>query len=230
MTLTPQDVHSQTFRERIRGYSEEEVDEFMARVADALAILTNERDEALARAEALESRTGDTDEADLLKRTLMTAERAAQHTLAEARDEAEQLLAEAREAADRLVEQARADADAEREQARRGADRIRQAVGDLRAFRDDYLDRVRSVVAEQLSMLERMSDIPEMPPLIDAIEDVASDATLSQPHSPAPHGPYSDRPSGDSPGGDVPGKGADRYPEGPGPVLADESGDVPHHR
>lgn len=212
MALTPQDVHSQTFRERIRGYSEEEVDEFMARVADSLAVLTSERDDALEKVRILEAQVGDTDEADLLKRTLIKAERTAQETIDEARSEAERLVAEAGQDARRMLDEARRQAGEERDQARMGADRIRQAIGDLRAFRDDYVERVRSAVAEQLSMLERMSDLPELPPLIDAIEDVAMDSS-----TPSPEDAYSERDAA----------ARDGYPEGPGPVLADESEDLP---
>ena len=187
MSLTPDDIENQVFKERFRGYDPEEVDAFLDRVSEQLVEIQRERDAALERAHAAEQRatTGAGEQEQLLSRTLLTAERTAEQTVAEARSEAEQLREDARTEAEQLREEARSDAAAlrrqaeedareERETARAAAERIRQAVAELRAFRDDYRDRVEAVISEQLSALDRV-ELPEIPPAVDQLAEVEVD-------------------------------------------------------
>ena len=187
MSLTPQDIENQVFKERFRGYDPEQVDAFLDRVSEQLTELTRARDEAIARAEAAERQatTSVGEQEQLLSRTLLTAERTAEQTVAQAHAEAEQLREEARSEAEQVREEARSeatelrrraeeDAREERQTAQAAAERVRRSVAELRAFRDDYRDRVEAVISEQLSVIDRLP-LPDIPPSVEQLGEVQVD-------------------------------------------------------
>lgn len=164
MTMTPEDVQATRFREGWRGYDEDEVDDFMSRVAHALQVVIAERDEARARADRLEQDADEVHEQErLLRRTLLTAERTAEETVERAQADAEGLRSEARADAERIRIEAHDRARHDLERAARTADEMRRSVAGLRAFRDEYADRVRAVVQEQLEALDRVGTVPDLP-------------------------------------------------------------------
>lgn len=198
MSLSAHDIENQVFREKFRGYDPEEVDRFLDRVSERISALERERDEAVRRAEEASQVTAEAAESErLLKRTLLTAERTAEETVANARAEADQLLERARQEAQELVEGARQEAETVREEARReadelrgdarreaaherelartGAEGVRRAVSELRQFREEYRERVRGVIAEQLAVLDRVGDLPELPPAIAELAHLRAD-------------------------------------------------------
>ena len=187
MTLTPDDIEAQVFREKFKGYDQDEVDAFLDRVMDRLTELSKERDELVERMQSVEADARESIEAErLLKRTLITAQRTADETVAEAVASAQSTIADADARAAQIVADAEARAahivgDAERAagetraaatqqvDAQRAAaeDQLRQvrvAVGELQRFRSEYRDRVRAAVAEQLAMLDGLGDVPDVPP------------------------------------------------------------------
>ena len=186
MVLTPEDIEAQVFREKFKGYDQDEVDSFLDRVAADLTELVRERDAAIERMQRVEEDAADSIEAErLLKRTLITAQRTADETVAEAIAQANTTISEADQRAAQTVAEAEARAadivqEAERRagdlvaQARREAEvraaaaeeqleQVRRAVADLQRFRVEYRDRVRAAVTEQLAILDRAADIPEIP-------------------------------------------------------------------
>ena len=207
MSLTPQDIQ-RDFKERFRGYDPDEVDEHLSRLADRLVSLQDERDQLVERVRELErsgggggnGSSGTLESERQLKRTLIAAEQTADRVVSEAESEAERVVSDARRRADELLASARSAADREWREARDGADRVRRAVAHLRAFRDDYTERVRSAIAEQLAVLDRVGDLPEIPSSVErlgtlsveepqrlAMETGDLDKTGSRrPHTPAP--------------------------------------------
>lgn len=177
MSLTPQDIQ-RDFKERFRGYDPDEVDEHLSRLADRVVSLQDERDRALERVREVERSggggsggggNGTLESERLLKRTLIAAEQTADRVVSEAESEAERVVSDARRRADELLASARSAADREWREARDGADRVRRAVAHLRAFRDDYTERVRSAIAEQLAVLDRVGDLPEIPSSVERL-------------------------------------------------------------
>jgi DivIVA domain-containing protein len=175
MSLSPQDIQ-RDFKERFRGYDPDEVDEHLSRLADRVVSLQDERDRALERVREVERSgsgsgggNGTLDSERLLKRTLIAAEQTADRVVSEAESEAERVVSDARRRADELLASARSAADREWREARDGADRVRRAVAHLRAFRDDYTERVRSAIAEQLAVLDRVGDLPEIPSSVERL-------------------------------------------------------------
>lgn len=174
MSLTPQEIQ-RDFKERFRGYDPDEVDEHLAHLADRMVALQQERDQLVERLRESErsgaagNNNGTLESERLLKRTLIAAEQTADRVVSEAESEAERVVGDARRRADELLASARSAADREWREARDGADRVRRAVAHLRAFRDDYTERVRSAIAEQLAVLDRVGDLPEIPSSVERL-------------------------------------------------------------
>lgn len=170
MSLTPEEIEHQVFKERFRGYDQDEVDRFLDTVSERIGQLLRERDELADRLRETERRSSEAKESEtLLQRALVTAQRAADETIDEARATAEQTIDDAR----RQAEQILAEADRQvGERERRAHDvlaHVRHAVDELARFRTEYRQRIEGVIAEQLAMLDRAEDIPELPAGLQAL-------------------------------------------------------------
>jgi cell division initiation protein len=120
----PQLIRDAAFRERLRGYNPDDVDEFLERVALGVELLEERLAQAVARADRAEREVAVRGPGDgAVERTLRLAERTAELAVREARDEAAGLVTAAQEEARGLVAEAEA-------QARRLAD---EAQRELRA-------------------------------------------------------------------------------------------------
>ena len=186
MVLTPQEIEAQVFREKFKGYDQEEVDAFLDRISGDIGEMLREREELLERMRSVEADAAESIEAErLLKRTLITAQRTADETVAEAVAQANSAIAEADQRAATIVAEAearaaqilsdaervaaetvargRSDAESRRTSVEEDLRRERQAVAELQRFRTEYRDRVRAAMAEQLAMLDGLGEIPEVP-------------------------------------------------------------------
>ena len=232
MSLTPADIEAQVFREKFKGYDQDEVDAFLDRVSDRLSELERERDESIKRLHEVEEGASEALEAErLLKRTLITAQRTADATVAEAVEQANLAIAEADQRAAEIVSTAEARAaeivsDAERsasenlrqaraaiESRQAAADeqlrQVQHAVAELQRFRSEYRDRVRAAVAEQLAMLDSVADIPDPPAEMTRL----ASASWS--------------PAGRADGGDAQGESVTIPAESPAPQTAPQFEDEP---
>jgi cell division initiation protein len=165
--LTPEDVQAQTFKEKFKGYDVDEVDAFLERVMGALEELHAERD-AL-RQQLAERAPAEPNE--LLAKTLMTAQRAADETVAAAQAEADQTLDAARSQAARLLDEAQQRIESERQSLDAESSRVARAAESLAAFRSEYRSRVKGVIADQLALLDRAGELPDVP---QAVRDLAT--------------------------------------------------------
>ena len=135
MDLTAQEIQEKQFHDAWRGYRQEEVDDFLDQVSEAL-------DRALRENAALKERNHELGQAvatardteEMLKKTLVTAQRAAEEAIASAQAKAAAIVAEAEERAGRLeagTEERRRRADAEIQERKRTTDaEIRSALDD----------------------------------------------------------------------------------------------------
>ena len=199
-TLTVQDIEQQVFRQTFKGYDQGEVDVFLDRVVEQIKELARERDAAIERMQRVEEDAADSIEAErLLKRTLITAQRTADETVAEAvaqanatvtesEQRAGELLADAEvraldivsdaeRRAGELVAAARRDAEARAAAAENDLDQVRRAVAELNRFRAEYRERLRAAVAEQLALLDRADDMPDVPPEIARLAALPEDVS-----------------------------------------------------
>jgi cell division initiation protein len=104
MDVSPKTLREVEFREKMRGYHPEDVDQFLERVAAGIEVLQDRLRQALdraKRAEAQASEAGGTD--DTLRRTLVLAQRTADLAVQEAREQAARILAGAEQQAQGMI-------------------------------------------------------------------------------------------------------------------------------
>jgi cell division initiation protein len=138
MKLTPMDIHHKEFRNSIRGYNQEEVDQFLDEVADEFERLFKENID-------LSEKLGDADEkvrsyADMektLHNTMLAAQQSAETIRAKAVAEADSLLKDAEIKAKEIVQGALA----EKQKTQAEFMRIKQAEDDFRMALRNVLER-----------------------------------------------------------------------------------------
>jgi cell division initiation protein len=178
MDLTPQTLRQVEFREKLRGYHPDDVDDFLEEVAVSLeALLTRlQAAEAAARAAPAEavavaavagssiaSEIGVTEET--IRRTLLLAQKTADAAIADAEESAHQILSSAQDEAQRLLDETKASvttmtrdakinaqtAITELEQRRASLERD---LGSLQVWASQQRDRLRDVLSDQMRALD----------------------------------------------------------------------------
>jgi DivIVA domain-containing protein len=135
MDLTARDVHEKQFHDAWRGYNQEEVDDFLDKIAEALDRLRRENDSLRSRISDLDQVVATSrDTESMLKKTLVSAQKAAEDALQNAKARAEQLITEADERMQRANEEARERVRAAEEEAR---ERVSAAEEEARRKRAD---------------------------------------------------------------------------------------------
>ena len=111
MGKTPHEIRTVELpRSALGGYRRQEVDQVLDDAADSLAAVTRERDELIARVEALETEAAArADLETMLRSTLVAAERASQETKEQARRESDLIVQEAYAEARRITREANAE-------------------------------------------------------------------------------------------------------------------------
>ena len=180
-SITPESVRTVQFREKLRGYHPDDVDAFVAAVAQAVESLEQRAKVAESRLAELESRSSAAVEAeDSLRRTLVLAQRTADAAIQEARDEADRIKEQTRaqrEAADAELAdlRSRMHADAEEEgrleRARLLEERtaLQRDVAALEAHLDRERERLRIYFTDQLRRVD------EGEPGVGAAPDMEAD-------------------------------------------------------
>jgi DivIVA domain-containing protein len=152
MDISAKVLREVEFRDRLRGYDTDEVDDFLERVAVGFDELTAELNAALARADRVEHQpqaapaATNEEEAsgDSIKRTLVLAQRTADLAVREAQDEASKILEDARAAAAAAMSDARSSAELAKSRAEQD---LRDVVDRLSAERARLETEVASLVA-----------------------------------------------------------------------------------
>lgn len=181
MELGADDIQEQQFHDAWRGYNQEEVDDFLDRVAEVLEHSQREN-------VALNKRVGELEQAvatsreteEMLKTTLVSAQQAAEEAKAKARAQAEMMVKEAEAHARRTTEESRerkasseADIrrriqDTEREhQARRRE--LDASIDRLREFETELKQRLKTFLTQQAKALDTLTE--KEPPTIRASAD-----------------------------------------------------------
>src|SRR5690348_15052976 len=154
MEITPRELRDVEIRESFRGYSRDEVNELLERAA-ATIDAANERMQQLSeRLSNAQSETGHTRETeDILHRTLLLAQRAADEAVGEATAKSRQMLDDAEMQSRRLIADAEADARRRGETERR---RLEEEVIDLAGRRDTLLADVEALTRFEADYRDRM--------------------------------------------------------------------------
>ena len=203
MDVTPRELRDIDIRERLGGYNKDDVDDLLERAAARIEALEGQLRAAQAQVEANAADTGKTRETeDMLHRTLLLAQRAADEAVAEAQTKARQILDDAESKSRSMVSEAETSARRQAETERRrlegevldfGAkrDALVADVDALERFETDYRGRLRRAVESDLEMLSSKGSVAPSPrPTTHDVEmPVASAPNATTEHTVAPSAP-----------------------------------------
>ena len=193
MEITPRELRDVEIREAFRGYSRDEVNELLERAAATLEAANERVTQMSERLNTAQSETGHTRETeDILHRTLLLAQRAADEAVNEAQAKARQMVDDAEIQSRRLIADAEADARRRGESERRRLeeeildfatrrDTLLADVEALTRFEADYRDRsVRALEADLAALRSRPSAAPGARPEPSDVEIPAAPADLAR--------------------------------------------------
>jgi DivIVA domain-containing protein len=191
MDVTPQELRGSEIKDSWRGYDRDEVDDLLERAAVTIEGLTQRVQEAASRpappaaaaarpTEAVPLPTS-RDDADMLQRTLLLAQRAADDAVNEAQARARTLLDESEAKAQSLVSEAEANARriAEGERRRLEAEiqdlssrreQLRTDADALDSYASGYRDRLRAAIEADLAKLGGEVEPPQARPELHEVE------------------------------------------------------------
>jgi cell division septum initiation protein DivIVA len=205
MDVTPRELRDIDIRERFGGYNRDDVDDLLERAAARIEALEGQVRDLATKAEAGEVETGKTRETEeMLHRTLLLAQRAADEAVAEAQAKARQILDDAEAKSRSMVSEAETNARRQAETERRrlesevlelGAkrDALVADVDALERFEQDYRARIRRAVEADLEQLSGKGSVAPSPrPTTHDVEMPSSAPAAtetSKPEPPAPPAP-----------------------------------------
>lgn len=215
MDVSPETIREVEFREKLRGYSQDEVDEFLERVAAGVEILQERLRQATERALRAETQAKDAKEAggddETLRRTLVLAQRTADLAVQEAREQAARIIeaaegqastiaAEAYEKARAMAEEAQSQVWADVGRLEAAREQLRQDVGALARYLESERARAQEAFNEAATRVAHMVHTMAAPP---ALHDLDLTSVQAWARRPAPANgtlPAEGDPAGASPG------------------------------
>jgi cell division initiation protein len=231
MDLSARDIHEKQFHDAWRGYNQEEVDDFLDRVAEVFDLMRRENTSLHARLREMEQAlTTSRETEEMLKKTLVSAQQAAEEAIAKAQEKANAIVAEAEERATRANEETnqklasteaeirRRVLDADREHTARKRE-LDASVERLRAFEHELKGRLRAFLQQQQQSLGALTE--GGPP--EEGDGVGREAARAETDSPGAR--RDDR----GPGRDQPGS-EDAPPRSEEALHLDEPEPAAHHR
>lgn len=142
--LSPLDIHNKEFRRGLRGYSEDEVDNFLDEVVRDFELVLKERDRLQEEIDELGRRLDQYKLVeDNLHKALLMAENTAEEVKKNAHKEAELIVREAQQRAQTIVEEARAKVRS-----------VEAEWGDRRNSFQIWKSKVRSLLETEMRLLD----------------------------------------------------------------------------
>lgn len=165
MELGPREIHEMEFHDAWRGYNQVEVDDFLDRVAEVLDRSQRENRQLHDRVRALEEQVARAkDSEEMLKNTLVGAQRAAEEAIQTARAKAESLIAQAEaRARSRSEDVARRSEQAERDHLARKRE-LEASLARLRHLEGDLRSKLQTFLEDHLRALEHLQPASQAPP------------------------------------------------------------------
>jgi cell division initiation protein len=170
MEITARDIQDKQFHDAWRGYRQEEVDDFLDQVSEALDAYQRENAALKDRAAELEQAVATArDTEEMLKKTLVTAQKAAEEAIASAKAKAERIIGEAEQRAARANDEAKersAATDAEVRRKVLEADRaqtmrkreLESTIERLTTYEGELKQRLKTYLEAQLKGLDALTD------------------------------------------------------------------------
>lgn len=178
--LSARTLREVEFREKLRGYSQDEVDEFLDRAAAGVELLHDRLRQAMERAMRAEQRIADLpDDDDALRRTLVLAQRTAdmavkesqqqaRETIVKAQDEAQAMVSEAEERARRITEEAERDLREELTRLESARQQLHTDIVALERHVEEERGRMRAALANAAAWVDQnVSPMTPPPPMSD---------------------------------------------------------------
>ena len=163
MKLTPLDIRHKEFKRGMRGYADEEVDEFLDEVADEYERLFKENIDLNERLESVEEKVKQYRRIEeTLQKTLVSAQQSAEELKANATKESQLILRDAELKARQMV------SDLYRER-----QNLEKSLAELRGVEQDFRFRMRTMLETFLKQLE---ETPVMAPDASSNDDFADRA------------------------------------------------------
>ncbi|AIQ13887.1 DivIVA domain-containing protein [Paenibacillus durus] len=145
MPLTPLDIHNKEFTRRLRGYDEDEVNEFLDQVIKDYESIIRENKELNNQLMALQERLDHfTNIEETLSKTIIVAQETADEVKNNAKKESQLIIKEAEKNADRIINEALSK-----------SRKIAIETEELRKQASIYRTRFRTLVEAQLELLSQ---------------------------------------------------------------------------
>lgn len=196
MEVSPKTLREVEFREKMRGYHPEDVDQFLEQVAAGIEILQDRLRQAVERAQRAESAAAESGGADeTLRKTLVLAQRTADMAVQEAREQAARILAsaeqqaqsvltEAEERGRQTLEETIAECKAELGRLESSRTQAQQDVDSLQRWLDEHKEHLRDALTEAMAAVDR-AGVLWPAPNTRPVEGVARRASSVPPAPPA---------------------------------------------
>ncbi|MFQ5790012.1 MAG: DivIVA domain-containing protein, partial [Acidobacteriota bacterium] len=148
MMLTPLDIQRQSFQSRFRGFDRDEVRTFLNMAAEEMEELRSQNERLQDEVRKLSALLSEHHEREqILKNTLVAAQRTSEEIKINAKKQSEMLLKEAELAADRLVEAAQAK-----------AHDIEKDIMDLKLQKKQVLNSILAAIANLRNLIQVMNE------------------------------------------------------------------------
>lgn len=145
MPLTPLDIHNKEFSRRLRGYDEDEVNEFLDQVIKDYESLIRENKEIQNQMLALQEKLNHfSNIEETLSKTIIVAQEAADEVRNNAKKEAQLIVKEAEKNADRIINESLSK-----------SRKVSLEVEELKKQASIYRARFRTLVEAQLELLSQ---------------------------------------------------------------------------
>src|SRR5690554_2222084 len=159
MSLTPLDIHNKEFSRRMRGYDEDQVNEFLDQIIKDYEGLIRENKELQTSLTSIEGRLGHfTNIEETLSKSIIVAQNAADELKSNAKKESQLIIREAEKNADRIINESLAK-----------SRRIAIEMEELKKQSMIYRTRFRSLLEAQIEILKEESwdsleaiDVPQL--------------------------------------------------------------------
>ncbi|WP_172194154.1 MULTISPECIES: DivIVA domain-containing protein [Saccharibacillus] len=143
MALTPLDIHNKEFSRRLRGYDEDEVNEFLDQVIKDYESVIRENKDLLHRMTSMEERLNHfMNLEDTLSKTIIVAQEAADEVRGNAKKEAQLIVKEAEKNADRIINESLVK-----------SRKVAVEMEELKKQASIYRTRFRTLIEAQLELL-----------------------------------------------------------------------------
>ncbi len=150
MTITPQEIQTQEFHVRFRGFDVEEVDGFLEKVAASFLALEEKNTKLAAQVESLNQEMAE----------YQSKGKAFQHAILSAQQIADDLMEKSQLEAEKLVAAARSEAEEIREAANSEVAALETEVDRLHNLRDESKNELQRILTSYLEMLEAPISVP----------------------------------------------------------------------